>query len=111
MVKPDFYAFLRFCKVPKRCINKGDFFRVCKGFGGFAFRRGAPFCPRGLPALFTLSKTFGETEGRGNGDIIARREENVNAEREGKGQGFCVSSIPKELYIIKPQEDLYTALP
>ena len=25
VVKPDFYAFLRFCKVPKRCINKGFF--------------------------------------------------------------------------------------
>ena len=24
---------------------------------------------------------------------------------------FCISSIPQELYIIKPQEGLYTALP
>ena len=54
MVKPDFYAFLRFCKVAKTRINKGDFFRVCKGFEGFAFRRGAPFLPAGAPRLFTL---------------------------------------------------------
>ena|GEM_PF-5752146 len=50
MVKSDFYAFLRFCKVPKTRINKGDFFSVCNGFGDLLFGAARRFCPRGLPA-------------------------------------------------------------
>ena len=50
VVKVLFHAFLRFCKVPKTRINKGDFFSVCNGFGDLLFGAARRFCPRGLPA-------------------------------------------------------------
>ena len=53
-----FLRFFEFLQSAENPHKKSDFFSVCKGFGGFAFRRGAPFLPAGAPRLFTLPKAF-----------------------------------------------------
>ena len=55
VVKPDFYAFLRFCKVPKRCINKG-FFALLLFKNGEACSRSQSMAAAAL-ALHALAHT------------------------------------------------------